>query len=449
MVELERRGIPTVFFTAKTFVHDAQRSAASFGLPGLPLAVLPMPVTNQRPGDVHAMVDGSIEQVITGLTRPVEAVTESHDLPAADEQLVYRGEDLLAAWDALQADFLTRGWSDGFPLVAPTRRAVDAMLAGTRRAPGDVIATLEPGFGLGTVEKIAVNAVMAGCRPEHLPFLIAAVRCLAEPKMYLRNKAMSTGPHAPVVIVNGPQSRAARFNGGICALGPGAPSASNSALGRALRLTMMNVGHTYVGISDMDTIGSPLKYACCCAENERESPWEPYHVTRGFRAEVSTVTVHFAYGLCELHDFKSTTPEDLIGVFATAATNVAQVGTGLWLLGRRADPRTKTSEQEHNTMLMCPEHAQIFAREGWGRERIQRAMYDATRIPFRTLTLNKERAAMAASHPELGWLWDHPDLPVPIVEDPGCFEIAVVGGAAGRGAYFYGAGEPVTMPVEE
>jgi hypothetical protein len=212
---------------------------------------------------------------------------------------------------------------------------------------------------------------------------------------------------------------------------------------------MMNVGHTYVGISDMDTIGSPLKYACCCAENERESPWEPYHVTRGFRAEDSTVTVHFAYGLCELHDFKSTTPEDLIGVFATAATNVAQVGTGLWLLGRRADPRTKTSEQEHNTMLMCPEHAQIFAREGWGRERIQRAMYDATRIPFRTLTLNKERAAMAASHPELGWLWDHPDLPVPIVEDPGCFEIAVVGGAAGRGAYFYGAGEPVTMPVEE
>src|SRR5574342_1110136 len=99
MVELERRGIPTVFFTAKTFVHDAQRSAASFGLPGLPLAVLPMPVTNQRPGDVHAMVDGAIEQVITGLTRPVEAVAESHDLPAADEELVYRGEDLLAAWD--------------------------------------------------------------------------------------------------------------------------------------------------------------------------------------------------------------------------------------------------------------------------------------------------------------------------------------------------------------
>src|SRR6266540_2966794 len=197
MVELERRGIPTVFFTAKTFVHDAQRSAASFGLTGLPIAVVSMPLTNQRPGDIHAMVDGAIEQVVTGLTRPVEAVPTDHDLPVADERLTYGGDDLLAAWEAMQADFLTRGWSDGFPLVAPTRRAVDAMLGGSKRAPGDVIATLEPGFGLATVEKLAINAVMAGCRPEHLPFLIAAVRCLAEPKMYLRNKAMSTGPHAP------------------------------------------------------------------------------------------------------------------------------------------------------------------------------------------------------------------------------------------------------------
>jgi hypothetical protein len=449
MVELERRGIPTVFFTAKTFVHDAQRSAASFGLPALPIAVVSMPLTNQRPPDVHAMVDGAIEQVVTGLTRPVETVTSDHDLPVADEAQIYSGDDLLAAWTAMQADFLHRGWGDGFPIAAPTRWAVDAMLAGTRRAAGDVIATLEPGFGLATVEKLAINAVMAGCGPEHFPFLIAAVQCLAEPKMYLRNKAMSTGPHAPLVIVNGPRGRGARFNGGMCALGPGAPSASNSTLGRALRLTMMNVGHTYVGVSDMDTIGSPLKYACCCAENERESPWDPYHVARGFRHDDSTVTVHFVYGLCELHDFKSTTPDDLIGVFATAATNVAQVGTGLWLTGRRADPRYKTSEKEHNTLLVCPEHAQIFAREGWGRERIQEAMYRAARMPFRTLMLNKERPAMAASHPELGFMWDHPDLPVPIVEDPGCFEIAVVGGAAGRGAYFYGAGEPVTMRVEE
>ncbi len=448
MVELERRGIPTVLFTSKTFVHDAERSAASFGLPGLPLAVVPLPFTNQRPEDIHRMVDGAFDQVVAGLTQAVEAPARAE--PAAvEERLGYEGTDLLAAWRAMNDDFLARGWSDGFPLMAPTEDAVDALLGGTRRAPSEVIATLEPGFGLATVEKLAINAVMAGCSREHLPLLIAAVRCLAEPKMYLRNKAMSTGPHAPLVLVNGPRGRAARLNAGICALGPGAPSAANTALGRAVRLTMMNVGHTYVGVSDMDTIGSPLKYSLCCAENERESPWEPYHVHRGLVREASAVTVHFAYGLCELFDFKSTAPEALVEVFATAATNVAQVGTGLWLLGRRADPRYKTEEKEHNTLFICPEHAQIFARAGWGRAEIQEALYRRARVPFRTMMLNKEMKAMSVAHPELGWLADHPDLPVPVVESPECFDIAVVGGAAGRGAYFYGAGEPVTMPVEE
>jgi hypothetical protein len=448
MVELERRGVPTVAFTAQTFVHDAHRSAASFGLPGLPIAVVPLPFTNQRPEDIHRMAEAAFEQVVHGLTRPVEAA-DAGGRPAPAARLTYSGPDLLAAWEAMNADFLRRGLGDGFPLVAPTERAVETMLRGTRRAPGEVIATLEPGFGLATVEKIAVAAVLAGGRPEHLPLLVAAVRCLAEPKMYLRNKAMSTGPHAPLVLVNGPRGRAAGLNAGLCALGPGAPSASNTTLGRALRLVMMNVGHTYVGVSDMDTIGSPLKYSLACAENEAQSPWAPYHVTKGFAREASTVTVHFAYGMCELHDFKSTTAQNLIDVFATAATNVAQVGTGLWLLGRRSDPRYKTAEKEHNTLFICPEHADVFQREGWDRARVQQALYKAARLPFRTMMLNKERAAMMASHPELAWLEDTPDVAIPVVEDPGCFELAVVGGAAGRGAYFYGAGEPVTMPVDD
>jgi hypothetical protein len=448
MVELERRGIPTVLFTAQTFVHDAHRSAASFGLAGLPLAVVPLPFTNQRPEDIHRMAERALEQVVAGLTRPVEA-RKAVERPPLDERLHYDGDDLLDASARMQADFLARGWSDGLPLVPPTERAVAALLRGTRRGPADVIATLEPGFGIATVEKLAINAVMAGCGPEHLPLLVAAVRCLAEPKMYIRNKAMSTGPHAPLVLVNGPKGRAANLNAGMCALGPGAPSASNTVLGRAVRLTMMNVGHTYVGVSDMDTIGSPLKYSLCCAENEAESPWEPYHVTRGFARDASTLTVHFVYGICELHDFRSTTPEDLVQVFATAANNVAQVGTGLWLIGRRADPRSKTEEKEHNTLFVCPEHAQIFAKAGWGRGEIQSALYRAARLPFRTMMLNKEPKAMATAHPELAWLADHPELPVPVVEEPACFDIAVVGAAAGRGAYFYGAGEPVTMPVED
>src|SRR3989442_6869425 len=148
-----------------------------------------------------------------GLTRPVEA-PKAVERPPLDERLRYDGDDLLDAWGRMQADFLVRGWADGFPLVPPTERAVGALLRSTRRGPGDVIATLEPGFGIATVEKLAINAVMAGCGPQHPPLPIAAVRCLAEPKMYIRNKAMSTGPHAPLVLVNGPKGRAASLNSG-------------------------------------------------------------------------------------------------------------------------------------------------------------------------------------------------------------------------------------------
>ena len=179
MVELERRGIPTVVFTAQHFVPDARRSAQSFGLSGLPLAVVPLPFTNQRPEDVHRMAEAAMDQVVTGLTAPVEPWTE--DLrPVADERLVYGGDDLLDAWEGMNRDFLARGWSDGFPLVAAMSRAVEAMLRGTTRDPGEVIATLEPGFGIATVEQLAITAVMAGCAPAHLPLLIAAVKCLAE-----------------------------------------------------------------------------------------------------------------------------------------------------------------------------------------------------------------------------------------------------------------------------
>src|SRR3989475_12196787 len=153
MVELERRGIPTVLFTAQTFVHDAHRSAASFGLAGLPLAVVPLPFTNQTPPDIHGMAERAFDQVRAGLTRPVEA-PKAVERPPLDERLRYDGDDLLDAWGRMHADFLVRGWADGFPLVPPTDRAVGALLRSTRRGPGDVIATLEPGVGIATVEKL-------------------------------------------------------------------------------------------------------------------------------------------------------------------------------------------------------------------------------------------------------------------------------------------------------
>jgi hypothetical protein len=449
MTLLERRGIPTVSYTAQGFVRDARRSAASFGLPELPLAVVPKPFTNQPPEQIRAMVDAAIDQVVAGLTRPLIRTEVREELVFLDEEwLTFEGDDLLAATRAMNEQFLAYGWSDGLPLLPPTEEALYRMLEGTRRGPDDVVAVLEPGFGLATVKKIAANAVMAGCRPEHLPVVIAAIECLAEPKMYLRNKAMSTGPHAPLIWVNGPIRGRIGLNSGVCALGPGAPSFANTVIGRAVRLCMMNVGHTYPGVSDMDTIGSPLKYGACVAENEEASPWPPYHTEHGFDPEASTVTVLFVYGICELFDFQSTEPERLVDVFATAAVNLAQVPTGLWLIGRRADPRYGTEEKEHDCLFICPEHAEIFKKAGWDKDRLRRELHRRARLPFRLLMLNKEPQGMALAHPELEWLWDSPETLVPVLEDAGCYDIVVVGGAAGRGAFFWGAGEPVTKVIE-
>ena len=471
MVELEKQGVPTVVFTAQAFVKDARQSAKTFGIRNLPLAVVPSTFSNQSGDAIRKMVDDGFDQIIAGLTRdlddaapdpgspigafqviecgPMGCELTPHDaLTLRDQKLVFSGEDLLEASAVMNRTFLEYGWGDGFPVVPPTARNVEAMLQGTRRSADDMVVLLEPGFGQATVEKIAVNAVMAGCLPEHMPVLITAVQCLAKPEMYLRNKAMSTGPHAPLMVINGPLSRTLKINSGTCALGPGAASAPNTALGRALRLIMMNIGHTYPGISDMDTIGSPAKYSLCVAENEPRSPWEPYHVSKGYAAGDSTVTVQFVYGICELYDFANSIPDRMVQVYASVTKNIGQLSTGNWVLGRRSDPRYGTSEMEHNFMLICPEHAKVFEKAGWSRKDLQEAMYRAARMPFETLMLNKESKALDAAHPELRWLYENPEVSVPVVEVPDCFEIAVVGGNAGRGAYLYGAGGPVTLPIE-
>ncbi|MEE8292223.1 MAG: hypothetical protein V3R80_12130 [Candidatus Tectomicrobia bacterium] len=449
MMEFEKRGIPTVSWTAEGFVEDALRSAENFGMATLSMATMPLPYTNQSPDNIERMVSECIDQVVHGLTKTPEKAREvdAGFMIVSDERLMFEGEDLLEAMEVMNRQFLEWKWSDGFPLIPPTPERVERMLRGTSRAPDDLIASLEPGFGRATVEKIAANAVMAGCRPEHLAVVIAAVQCISDPKIYLRNKAMSTGPHAPLIVVNGPIATELGINAKVCALGPGSISYANSVIGRALRLVMMNIGFTYPGVSDMDTIGSPIKYSMCVAENEEESPWEPYHVGRGYKAEDSTVTVHFVYGICELHDFQNYEAEKLAYGFASVARNLVQVPTGHWLTGRRADPRYKTEEKENHFMLICPEHAQLFNQQGWGRKRLQEEMYRRARVPFKDLIHIHEPKGFEVAHPELQWLWDSPDTMLPVVETADCYNVAVVGAAAGRGAFFWGAGEPVTKLV--
>ena len=454
MAAFEERGLPTVSWVAVGFEEDARFSAEVFGCPDLPFAVALLPFTNGDPVHIAQMVDDALPQVIEGLTTTPTAERArpafDHLTLCADDELSFDGGDLLECFDAMNAEFVRNGWSDGMPLIPPTRAKVDAMVAASGRAAGDVIGVFAPGLGIGTVEKIAANAVMAGAPPNAMPVILAMAECVLDDTIGLRTFAMSTGPQAPVVMVSGPIADEIGMNRGVCALGPGSVSSVNVAIGRTLRLIMMNVGHSYPGISDMDTIGSSMKFSACVAENEERNPWAPFRVQEGYDAGESTVTVNVPYGVCELFDFQNFDPERLVESYATVTRNVAgSPSPGVWLVKEPADPSAgyPFNGVYHNLIMMCPEHAEVFANAGWTIDDIQRTLHEKSKLPFRLAMVNKPMPLFEASHPELHHFLDNPDAEVHLCPSAECFQIFVVGAVAGRSLYFHGGTASVTKAV--
>jgi len=208
-------------------------------------------------------------------------------------------------FEAVQRLYLDRGWSDGLPIVPPTLQRVEAMLA-----------EIPPIWGAATVEKLAINAVMAGCLPEYLPVLIAAVEAIADPVFNLYAIQATTHPCAPLMIINGPIREALGMNYSSGSFGPG--WRANATIGRAMRLVLLNVGGAYPGVGDMSTQGAPSKFSYCVAENEEENPWEPLHVERGFRPDQSAVTVMAGEPPHNINDHSGRSADDILTIVAGA-----------------------------------------------------------------------------------------------------------------------------------
>lgn len=189
---------------------------------------------------------------------------------------------------------IAQGWSDGLPILPPTRERVARMLGASTRAAHEVVGVLPPRQARATVEQVAINAVMAGCAPAHFGIVLAAIEAVANPAFNLSGIQATTNPVGPLVIVNGPARLAAGMNCGRNALGPGCRA--NATIGRAVRLCLINLGGGIPGETDKAILGMPGKYTFCLGENEEESPWEPLHATRGFRPSDSVVTVVGAQG---------------------------------------------------------------------------------------------------------------------------------------------------------
>ncbi len=452
MIGVEKQGCPTVTLVAEHFVKDARKSADIFGLHELPLGIVDGTFTNRTPEAIQEMISLVMPQIEAALTTALDVRVEADTAPARRE--VVDGEDLLDCLERFNRLLIERGWSDGLPLVPPTPRAVDRMLAAcplSRQTA--VVSALYPGLGIATVEKIAVNGVMAGCHPEHMPVLLALVRAYEGLGILGRTQAISTGPNAPMVLLSGPIVKQLGFNFGTCVVGPGSPSYANTVVGRAMRLILMNIGQAYPGTMDMDTIGTPNKYSFCLAENEDACPWPTWNAQHGFDSDTSTLSIALVYPGPDIYDITATRPEEMLDTLATlTGSYIGTASTGRWLFGGRQDPVTKRVLRERHVLLLAPAHAALMARQGWSLADVQGYLYQRSRIPFGRLCSNLIRPqseALKAARPELMWLLDQPETKVGIAESPECFDVFVTGGEGGRSQFYYGGSEISTVAIDE
>ncbi|HYB43287.1 MAG TPA: hypothetical protein VEL75_16020, partial [Candidatus Methylomirabilis sp.] len=300
-------------------------------------------------------------------------------------------------YSAINRHYEGQGWTDGLPIVPPTEADVREFLRFTDRDPREVVAVLPPRQGEATVERIAINAVMAGCRPEYLPVLLTVVESLADPAFNLDSIQATTHPVTPLIIVNGPIAREIGINGGYNVFGQG--FCANLTIGRAIRLLLMNVGGGLPGTGDRATQGTPAKIAYCVAENEEANPWEPLHVEHGFDRDTSVVTTIACEGPHNIQDHFSATG---VGILRTIAGAMGQAGSNNLL------------DRGWPVLSLGPEHAATIARDGYDKRAIREFLFEHARFPLGRLGDEYRQMQVARHH-----VVDDPATMVPIVESPG------------------------------
>ena len=323
------------------------------------------------------------------------------------------------------ADLLTRsyehayeqGWTDGLPIIPATPEAVQRFVAAAGRPADELIALLPPRKGRATVEVIAVNAIMAGCRPEYMPVVIAAVEGVTDPSYPLELMQVTTNPMTPFLLVNGPVRNRLEINYGTGCLGPG--WRANATIGRALRLVLINAGGALPGVYSKTSFGSPLRYSYICAENEEENPWTPFHVERGFRREDSTVTAFKASNFCNISGGEGVGPDEILRQIATNMPPMYGGGDGVLL-------------------LLGVNHAQSLFEAGLTKRDIRERLWQLARLP------NSHFAAAFSSTERGAGRGD--DQSVWRARSPDEIYIAVAGGPGPQNVYI-GAGMPQTRLV--
>ena len=428
--------MPGVYLTTTEFLDDAKSAAKDRGMPGLRMVALPantyyraraskdelMPIATKA---FPAIVDNLVWPLTAEEAHPIQAQKQSE---AANIKVT--GKDYPDAYQKVNDLFLENHWSDGLPIVPPTVKLVSAMLAGTSRSPQEVIGQTAPKQGTATVEKVAVNAVMAGAKPEYFPVILAAMDGFLDKHYDLTHVQASTGSFTPIVVISGPLGKELGFNSGIGMLGHG--FRANSTVGRALRLALLNIGQTWPAVNDMALTGRLESYTFFTfAEDNEKSPWEPYAVSLGYKPEQSTVTVATVGNPIVLGG-GAVAPWTGQGVIDQV---IARISTGAgfnWFHSQTID------------LVLIPDCAVDLASAGYTRKSLQQYLYEKSRIPFEklspaTIQLTQDAIADGRIRPENAQIFKDnlkPGGRVPIVQTPDDFHIFVAGGSPGYDLLF-------------
>ena len=361
--------------------------------------------------DAEAGIGLAMARIIEALTNPLTAEEESPKRKDREKpsRIVFKGR-----LDEFNRFFYKRGWGDGLPLLPPTEEAVKEMLAGTDLPPDHVVGKVEPRHGKATAERIAVNAVMAGALPTHLPILIACVEAVTDPIAHLGSYGSSTGSWAPFWIINGPVRNDAHVNCSSGSMSPG--DIANAAIGRAMGLIIKNIGGARKGVEDMGVYGNPGKYSSVIGENEENSPWEPLHVEQGLARDESAVTLFFPNSYSQIWQYGS----DDKGMLNTFIYNLQPGRGGL------------------SCLLMTPHHARTLARKGWTKPMIRKFVYEFGRVPAHRHPIYHEGGGWTIRRPET--VPPNGMDPVAIAPSPEHIKILVAGGPGAFLGFACGSG---------
>lgn len=310
-----------------------------------------------------------------------------------------------------------QGWTDGLPIIPATPEALQRFVSASGRPAEDLIGVIPPRKGRATVEVIAVNAVMAGCRPEYMPVLIAALEGLTHTSFPLELMQVTTNPMTPLLLVNGPIRQQLDINSGTGCLGPG--WRANATIGRAIRLTLLNVGGALPGVYSKASFSSPLRYTYVCGENEEENPWMPFHVDQGFERTDSTVTVFKASNYSNISGGEGVGPQEILRQIATAMPPMYGGGDGALL-------------------LLGVNHARVLYEAGLTKRDMQVMLWEFAKVPADHFAADFAAMEREAGRGASDMLWR--------TKTPDHIYIVVAGGAGPQDVYI-AAGLPQTRRV--